>query len=277
MKVEQKTESVTVRLPIKRNAEWVQQVLMMSDLHWDHPWSDRVGIKDALDQALAINAPILINGDALCLMQGPGDRRATGGMRLPEHDRPDYIDAVIDTFCEFMEPYKHLIALYGAGNHETSITKHHGTSPHRRICEKLGVPRGGYHGYVLFRFEGSNNAFRTTKRMYYHHGMGNGGKQSGASLVLRNMRQSAVADIYWAGHTHYSESVPGCVTQCSDAGEVSSAPQLSISTPSWKDEWLRPGGWAIERGMGPKPIGAYWLKFNYRRSRGVVFRSEEVI
>jgi len=277
MKVEQRDESVIIRMIIERNIKWEQAVLLMSDLHWDHPWADRAGIKAALDQALERNAPILINGDALCLMQGPGDRRATAGFRLPEHDRPDYIDAVIDTFCEFMEPYKHLIALYGAGNHETSITKHHGTSPHRRICEKLDIPRGGYHGYALFRFEQKGGGFRRTKRLYYHHGMGNGGKQSGASLVLRNMRQSADADIYWAGHTHYSESTPTRVTRCTDAGVMISGEQLSISTPSWKDEWLQAGGWAIERGMGPKPIGAYWLKFNFRKERGILFRSEEVI
>ena len=268
---------ISIRLPVERNAAWEARGLMISDLHWDHPWADRVGIKAALDHALAINAPILINGDALCLMQVPGDRRATGGMRLPEHDRPDYIDAVIDTFCEFMEPYKHLIALYGAGNHETSIVKHHGTSPHRRICEKLNVPDGGYHGYVMFRFKSTGKgAFQQTIRMYRHHGIGNGGKQTGATLPLRDMRQAAEADIYWCGHTHHAGAIPTSVMQCSDAGIVAERRILSVSTPSWKNEWLRPGGWAIERGMGPKPLGAYWLKFKYRHTPGecIVYSAE---
>ena len=270
--------SVTIRIPLQRNADWEQRVLLLSDLHIDHPWADRAGIIAALDQAKEIGAPILINGDALCLMQGPYDRRATAGMRLPPHDCPDYFDAVIDWFCEIMEPYKHLIAMNGVGNHESAVVKHHGTSPTKRICEKLGIANGGYHGYVLFRFEGKGaSGHRQTVRMYRHHGIGNGGKQTGAALPLRDMRQAADADIYWCGHTHHAAVVPTVITRCSDTGVVSNHPLLSVSTPSWKDEWLRSGGWAIERGMGPKPLGAYWLKFNYRRSRGIIYSAEALI
>lgn len=267
---------ITIRLPVARRIDWMQPVLLISDPHMDHPWADRAGILAVLDRAKAIGAPVLINGDALCLMQGPHDRRATGGMRLPAHDRPDYFDAVIDWFCQIMEPYKDIIAMYGSGNHETSIVRHHGTSPVRRICERMKIAHGNYHGYVLFRFEATGKSgYRRTVRMYRHHGIGNGGKQTGATLPLRDMRQAAEADIYWCGHTHHAGAIPTSVMQCSDAGVVAERRILSVSTPSWKNEWLRPGGWAIERGMGPKPLGAYWLKFRYRPSDSTITYTAE--
>lgn len=279
METDIRERCVTLHLDMRRNANWSQYVLLMSDLHIDHPWSDRKAILAALDQARERKALVMINGDALCLMQAPGDRRATKGMTMPDHERPDYLDAVVDWFCELMEPYRDLFVLYGSGNHETSIVKHHGTSPARRICQKMGVPYGGYHGFVIFRFSEVRKprGFSQAIRMYRHHGMGRGGAQTGPALVLRSMRQAADADIYWAGHTHHSMVQPTSVEQVSDMGVVRKHRLLSISTPAWKEEWLKPDGWAVERGMGPRPIGAYWLKFGWKRDGNILtYTAEEL-
>ncbi len=51
---------------IEKNWEETK-VLLISDLHWDNPKCDRALLKKHLDEALAGNHDILINGDLFCL------------------------------------------------------------------------------------------------------------------------------------------------------------------------------------------------------------------
>jgi len=43
--------------------EGEKKVLLISDIHWDNPHCDRKLLKKHLDEALEINADVLINGD----------------------------------------------------------------------------------------------------------------------------------------------------------------------------------------------------------------------
>ena len=71
-------------------AEWRKSgfefnVLLNSDWHYDHPKCDRKLLYKHLDEALTINAPVICNGDAFCVMQGKKDRRGNKGSERPEH------------------------------------------------------------------------------------------------------------------------------------------------------------------------------------------------
>jgi UDP-2,3-diacylglucosamine pyrophosphatase LpxH len=52
-----------------------QDVLMISDVHFDNPKCDRKLLKKHLDEAKRRNAKVLINGDLFDLMQGKNDKR----------------------------------------------------------------------------------------------------------------------------------------------------------------------------------------------------------
>lgn len=92
--------------------------LLLSDLHWDNPKTDRVLLKKHLDQAKEKNASILIFGDLFCAMQGKYDPRGSKESVRPEHNVNNYLDALVDTAIEYFTPYKENILFISPGNHE---------------------------------------------------------------------------------------------------------------------------------------------------------------
>ena len=88
-----------------------EKLLLMSDLHWDNPKCDRRTLKNHLDKAKAMNAKVILNGDTFCLMQGKYDPRRNKNDIRPEHNKPNYIDAVILDAVEWFGPYKDTIII----------------------------------------------------------------------------------------------------------------------------------------------------------------------
>ena len=100
-----------------------KKVLLLSDIHWDNPKCKRDLLRKHLEQAKEIGADILLNGDTFCLMQGAYDPRKSKSDILPEHNKSNYLDAVVNDAIEWFSPYAHLIKVVGYGNHETNILK----------------------------------------------------------------------------------------------------------------------------------------------------------
>ena len=100
-----------------------KKVLLISDVHWDNPKCDRDMLKRHLDQAKELEADILLNGDTFCLMQGAYDPRKSKNDIRPEHNKANYLDAVVNDAIEWFSPYANLIKVVGYGNHETNILK----------------------------------------------------------------------------------------------------------------------------------------------------------
>ncbi|NBW22393.1 MAG: hypothetical protein EBR82_82030, partial [Caulobacteraceae bacterium] len=92
---------------------------LISDLHWDNPKCDRALLKKDLDEAVERNALIIVNGDFFCLMQGKGDPRRSKDDIRPEHNKGNYLQAVVEDAVDWFSPYKNNLALIGYGNHET--------------------------------------------------------------------------------------------------------------------------------------------------------------
>jgi hypothetical protein len=244
--------------------------LLMSDVHWDNPHCDRALLSKVLKQARARNAPIMDIGDFHCAMQGKFDKRASKSDLLPEHAQGDYLDALVRTADEYLAPYADLLTLRGYGNHETSIKKHHETDLVERLTERLrarGSPArtGGFSGFV--RFYVSRGQSRQSLTYWYHHGHGGGGPVTRG--VIQSNRHAvflADADIVHTGHTHDTWIVPISRIRLTRAGKVEHCRQVHVSTPGMKEEYGDGhGGWHIERGAPPKPVGAAWLRI-YRGS-----------
>lgn len=94
------------------------QIAMLSDIHWDNPHCDRETLKKHLDYCLKNEIPIMINGDFFCFMQGKYDPRRSKADIRPEHNKVNYIDAVIEDCVNWWKPYAHLLTVIGYGNHE---------------------------------------------------------------------------------------------------------------------------------------------------------------
>jgi hypothetical protein len=254
-----------------------QRVLLMSDVHWDNPHCDRDLLARHLDEAVKADAPVLDAGDWFCAMQGRFDNRSNKADLLPEHQRGDYLDALVRTSAEWLKPYQHLLTVRGFGNHETSILKRHETHLTERLVERLKahgakhVVMGGYSGFVVFNVTHAGTR-RAAFKLHYHHGSGGGGPVTRG--VIQTNRQAvylADADLVWNGHTHDAWQMPIARVRLNPScTEVEHVRQMHIRTAGYKNEYADGyGGWHIERWGPPKPLGAAWLVFRHQRGGGV--------
>lgn len=253
-----------IKLPHSGDEQWF---LLQSDVHWDSPHCDRDLLRKHLDLADKRNAPILDIGDFYDAMQGKWDKRSSKADLRPELCGDDYLDALVGKAAQWLEPYSHLLTLRGDGNHETSVLKRHETHLVDRLCDRLknagakNVRHGGFSGFVRFHMVLAHNR-RYSFTYWYHHGYGGGGPVTRG--VIQTNRQAvylADADIVHNGHTHDTWQVPIARIRLSKASIVEHCRQVHVRTAGYKQEYgAGVGGWHIERGGPPKPLGAAWLR-----------------
>jgi hypothetical protein len=270
MTIEKTSRSVlTIRLG-GIQAGWEKWFLLSSDRHWDNPKTDLKLMKKHLDEAIDRDAHVLDFGDFFCAMQGKYDKRHSKNDVRPEHQRSDYLDALIETAGEWFAPYAERFLLIGEGNHETSIAKRHETNLTARIVERLNaktnsqITHGGFSGWVRFLFMDGNETY-SSKRLAYHHGYG--GDSPVTKGVIQTNRMAVYlpdADIVVTGHTHNEWIFPIPRLRINTSGTTYHDEQIHLKLPSYKEEYGDGyGGWHIERGAPPKPTGAMWIKFRH--------------
>ena len=249
------------------------KILLISDCHWDNPHCDRELLKAHLDEAKKGGHDILINGDLFCAMQGKYDGRRSKGDIRPEHNTSRYLDSLVETASDWFAPYAHNIKVVGYGNHETSILRHCETDLIERFVTLLNhkakstVNVGGYGGWVIYQF---NNAgkIRGSYKLKYFHGSGGGGVVTKGSINFNRMQTMVEgADAIWMGHVHESMEITYTVETLNRLNNVMLRDILMIRTPSYKEEYDGgKGGWHVERGAPPKPLGGRWLILNPKRT-----------
>lgn len=252
-------------LTIRHNdvvAGWEQRYLLMADVHWDNPHCDRKLLTKHLDQAKAANAGILCFGDWFCAMQGKFDPRRDKTSIRPEHAEGNYLDLLVNGSAEFLEPYRDQFIAMCDGNHETSIRSHLETDLLERLCEKLGVIHMGYSGFIRLMFQGGNGK-RTSRALYWHHGAGGGGPVTKGVIAHHRRAASVEADLFVSGHIHESFIVENVMATLLDSGRVFYRTQYHCQLPTYKQEYTMGGGYHVERGRPPKPLGAWWLIWHY--------------
>lgn len=249
------------------------KIALMSDLHWDNPKCDRDKLKKDLEYCKEHNIKIGINGDFFCLMQGKYDPRRNKKDIRPEHNKVNYIDAVVETAVEWFKPYAHLIEFIGYGNHETGIIKNLETDPLQRFVDLLNmtsgsnIVTGGYGGWWRLRF---NKPIKGGSRIYdikYFHGSGGGGIVTKGEINMTRLSEMIDnADMHWIGHIHESKETARVKEYLAKDGIIKHRQVLSIVTPSYKEEYQDGAfGWHIERGAPPKPIGCRILEIEYHK------------
>lgn len=261
---------------------------LSSDWHYDHPHCDRDLLHSHLTEAMGLNAPIFAFGDTFCTMQGPGDRRMTKGKTRPEHEREDYLNALVEDQAEHMAPYANNLALFGQGNHETAMLKHHGVNVCRMLSDELHktyaapwVQDGGFAGFVRFMFHGLGNE-RSSVRVFYHHGFGGASPASRGVYKVNRRQAMAEADIYYDGHDHHRWVMPEVIERLSDKNKIKRKPILFVHGGNYKTSGGVGSamGWEVEKGMATRPLGGYFVRFSWsRRSREgdprIIFKAVE--
>lgn len=255
---------LNVSLASVKSEQWV---LLQSDVHWDNPACNHELLLKHWQQAKEREAPILDNGDFFCAMQGKWDKRANKDDLRPEHRTGSYLDSLVTTAAAFCKPYRDHLTLRGQGNHETGVLKRHETNLTERLVQMLKGQKspaalGGYSGYFVFQVT-AHQTRRFPIKMYYHHGYGGGGPVTRG--VIQTNRQAvylADSDLVWTGHTHDAWQMPiARVRLNQDATRIEHTRQVHFRTPGYKEEYKDGwGGWHVERGGPPKPVGAVWLR-----------------
>ncbi len=248
---------------------WEQWFLLTTDRHWDHPCSDRALQKKHLNEALQKRAGIMDAGDLFCAMQGRDDKRGGKAQVRAEHNSSAYFDSLVDTGSDWFAPFAKNWITMSPGNHETAVQKRHEINLTERLVTTLNLKHHShieqmtYAGWVRFIFK-RGGGHRDSKRMFYHHGFGGGGPVTRGVIDTNRMAvYQPDADIVWTGHTHDQWVVPIRRARLSDLGVPFLDEQLHVRTPGYKDEFSPMQGFHIEKGRGPKPIGAAWLRFYY--------------
>lgn len=266
---------VAAKIAGHRNAEWSQWLFFHTDSHFDHAKSNNTLERKHLELAAERNAIIVNTGDMLCLMQGPGDRRASKAALKDEFKRDDYFNAVAERAAEFYAPYAKHFACFGVGNHETSVIKHHGVNVTAMIADRIAsttgveIPVLGYGGDVLFRF--NLGGWQKTKYCSYFHGSGGGGYATrGVADVNRRGMITPYADYVITGHSHDQWTMPIAQKTVSESGKSGRRIQWHVRAGSYKDEHGNgKGGWSVERGLPPKPLGGVWMQIKYDHDYGL--------
>jgi len=239
------------------------------------------------------NIPILGNGDNTDVMDSKKDpRREVMAMRDelrqvaqrqwietggdPDHYIPigaiPYLDAVELEFAEAHAPFGRHMVMLGDGNHETAMNRHNDIdigercAAHiRRLAPGSRLARGGYSGWVKFKF--TIHGSQMSLLLHYYHGCGTGGQVSNGEILLaRLFEYNPMADIIWVGHIHEEKASTRTAWRVSPTlkGGPKSWERLGIITPGYKTRGDGHEGFLTQKGSNkPKPVGAAWLDFQW--------------
>lgn len=264
------TEEIT---RIQRNVHVIhlatkRDVLLISDAHFDNKHCNRTLLKSHLDEAVKKDAIILLGGDTLCLMGGKWDPRSAKKDIRPEYNSGQYVDLIVEDVVKFLTPYAHHIAVVGFGNHEQNFIKRNEHDPLTRIVTEINaktgskIYTGGYGGWIVFKY--TFQGVRASYKMKYFHGSGGGGIVTKGTIS--HQRFDAMidgADCVWMQHIHDLWDMTVQVETIDKFYNTKLKEVLHIQTSTYKDEYGDGnGGWHIERGAPPKPLGGYWIELD---------------
>jgi len=277
---------VTVRWSVASRDNWEGWVLVRSDAHHDNSHADHAMERRHLQLAREREAPIVDLGDLFCAMQGKWDKRQSRDALREEYHQGPYLQTLVSEAVRFYGPFADLWAYMGTGNHETSILNRHEFDLTGELVERMNdkwggnIRNNGYGGFVRFMFErGTGDAKeKRTLNMRCYHGTGGGGPVTKDTIRLNRLMIEADADIYAFGHTHDKWAMVLHRAGLTRMGRVMQKRILALKCATYKDEWGRGNkGWAIEKGHPPKPLGAWWIKFTWHRTDGVIAEAVEAL
>jgi hypothetical protein len=203
-------------------------------------------------------------------MQGKGDPRRSKDDIRPEHNNGRYLDSIVQTAVEWFKPYANHLVLLGYGNHETGVLKHQETDVLRRFADVMNyengtnIQVGGYGGVFSVVIRSSTRATKASAHyaIHYFHGAGGGGPVTKG--VIQDQRIMSSVEGYnctWMGHVHELYHHVNIIHRYDPKNKrIVQIPVDQIRTATYKEEWDGGvGGFHVERGRGPKPLGGYWL------------------
>ena len=277
-RIEKKAANVLVVHFDQVREGWEQWFLLSSDRHHDSAGCNRDLELEHLELARQRKAYVLDFGDIFDAMQGKYDPRRSYPEMRPEYLKSmietstGYLDVIVKDAVEFYKKYADRFMLISQGNHETAIHSHNDTDLIERIVYGLNnaahtqIHRGAYGGWVRFVFT-IQKTKRESLNLKYFHGSGGGGPVTKGTI--QSNRQAVYlpdAGIVVNGHIHESWILALKRERLSDMGVIGEDIQYHVRTGTYKNDYgTGAGGWHVERGAPPKPMGAVWMRLYFDR------------
>lgn len=251
-----------------RGKDFEQWVMLRSDAHHDNAHCREELEKEHLEEAREKKAIILDGGDLFCAMQGRHDkRRSEEALKNKFRGKPNFFDLIVDDAFKFYKPYADMFAMLGMGNHETSVLKNNGINLTEQLARRLhtecgsNVVCGAYTNYIRLNFRLRDKAKRSVT-IYQNHGHGGGGVVTDGVIQFKRLVCAHEADMYWMGHIHKMNTSTHIIDSMDKGGNIVQRKRTFVRTSTYKDEHGKGlGGWSVEKGMGPVPLGCTWLRF----------------
>jgi hypothetical protein len=260
-----------------------QEMLFISDVHYDSTKCDRELLTKHLDEARKRGAKVFVFGDWFDLMQGKYDPRGNYSDLRPEYKSITYLDDVIEDSAKYLQEYKHQIVFIGRGNHETNIEKRLHTSPLDRLAaihnqNGGNIVVGGYSGWLMCHIK-SGDSSKAMSAVHFHHGYGgNAPRSKGVLGVDIDQMQFPDASVIVRGHTHQKWHVPVVVDRISERGNAYQQRVHHLRTGSYKMLGDRFAGWAVEKNFNTPTLGGWWLTAKRNRSNHTIdWKVEEAL
>lgn len=252
------------------SAGWEQWYLLIGDCHWDSPECYLRLLHKHLKEAKERDALIIDIGDFFDAISGREDPRGSKGTFRPEHQKLNYLDALISSAVREFSQYAGNIVYMGTGNHEQAITVKRETDITRRFVEELnrnrkGTPihRAGYTGWIRLMFANENGSCRSSYYMKIEHGIGgNSPVTKGVIQTNRRAARTEGATFIVSGHIHERWSMENVIeTLNSSTGRIEQRPLEHIQVGSYKRDFRTDGSgtWHMMKSGATKPVGGCWL------------------
>lgn len=261
-KLKRKDNVLRVDMKYKANSKNFN-FLFCSDIHIDNPKCKKERFIDDLKRIQDKEGGFIIFGDFFCLMQGRNDRRGQKSA-IGDFAKEDYFDAVIQYGKDVLMPFKENLICITDGNHETSVVKNMEINPLKMLIRDLGlnpeVSHLPYLGYIDFVFTHESGGNIKKQKIFYDHGGYHGEVSKGSLSIQRYAAMSVDADIICSGDTHHRWINTHHQYKVDSNGGMQIKEQLHLKCGTYKEEFGKGGGWAVEKIKFPKGIGGLFLE-----------------
>jgi predicted phosphodiesterase len=253
-----------VSVDLKRHPDvWF---LLRSDAHHDNKKCVQEVEYRHLKEAIERQAGILDFGDCFCAMQGKYDKRSSRSQMREEHNGDDYLDRLVSQTVFDYRGFARNWVIFAEGNHEQSVVDRCGVHLSKRLVGEFQgldspVKFGAYQGWVHFHFSEGDHRCGGYK-VRYTHGYGGGGPVTKDTIQLnRQLVFLEDVDMVISGHTHDKWHVKQVRERLDDKGKLRLRTVDCLKLGTYKDQFSEGSGWAVAKGMPPKPLGGWWLRF----------------
>ena len=257
------------KIRLNHVAGWEQYFLLLSDIHFDSKYCNRRLLKRHLEQAKERNAPVMIFGDLLDLMQSKQDPRGSKSTIDPRYtSSDDYLSLVCEDVASFLAPYAPNLLLLSMGNHEFEYRRRHEIDPLTIVAMHLQNKTGHrpivapYTGWIQFKLKYAGGAQRQGINCKFHHGVG------GNSPVTRGAIQSNRSAVMWPGaniiirgHIHHRFQMSMPVELITNQGRlITDQERVYLQSGCYVSDVQDPDSWSSRRGFGAPAMGGFFLR-----------------